>query len=887
MCIRDSSDTDGDGDVRDFDEVEVGDKVSLTSVDGSGEYTIVTISDVTGYRELVVSTESASGTIADDTPVSIVLDVASSGATGGGIEEAPEDGKQYARQDGDWSEVEATSGGGGDVEAQPPVAFKLSNSISKNNLVPNASPVEAEFDTAIYDSESGADLSNNAYIVQKSGLYNLAYNLIGTSLLDKIWNLNLRLYRKKKGESTSTIVTTFSENHGADSGRAGLTVTGTFLIELEKDTELTFKINSGADAHTDGELYYSGLSFSGHMVSSFTEGEVKEKEAVVMSARLTTNQTVTANDYELIKLDGVEHDDNSYYDTATGRFNPKVAGYYQVNHSVQAKDTIAVGTTSISRIIKNKDSLAIGPDNIYDGSYIRSTASDQMTNPISTGSHIIYMNGDDDYLELWGRNSEGTEILAVYRNTSFSAHLITGQSTGGGSGGGDYTPEKMVWEDKKAERELGKIYKNDNDVPLYVQIYTYANGSGKNAQMWIDGKYFGAMGNSSGSTEGLNTNLFVIPANSEYELRAGTNAPELKEWHEARMPVAVGTGGKTVAFRGELSANQTITKSTVHKINLSEASVDTDNALVDGKFKPSVAGYYQVSGSVFSASTDTAVQTVSYLHKNGTLITHGNSVRTTDGTVTGVVSSSVIIDVVYLNGTTDYLELHGFIDTAGTPIVDSNKVHTYLSAVLVSGGSASGDSIVTQEGTEVTVGDDDVTKTTLKGNIEYTAIKDYVALDNETRIYGRFYGETGGGAIYDSFAHTFRTGQKNGEVLVIEPNGHVKFKGLGSYADLTDTEFRIYSKAGVGGTYDGFNHLFRTKTGGESFQINYNGHVYYYNAPTTPSAPNMHLSESDGMIRRSTASTYTAEEVDKKLAIKDKLIEKLSDRLDKLEKKLK
>ena len=43
---------------------------------------------------------------------------------GGGIPEAPVDGKQYARKDADWSEVEATSGGG-DVEAQPPVAFDL------------------------------------------------------------------------------------------------------------------------------------------------------------------------------------------------------------------------------------------------------------------------------------------------------------------------------------------------------------------------------------------------------------------------------------------------------------------------------------------------------------------------------------------------------------------------------------------------------------------------------------------------------------------------------------------------------------------------------------------------------------------------------------------
>ena len=49
---------------------------------------------------------------------------------------------------------------------------------------------------------------------------------------------------------------------------------------------------------------------------------------------------------------------------------------------------------------------------------------------------------------------------------------------------------------------------------------------------------------------------------------------------------------------------------------------------------------------------------------------------------------------------------------------------------------------------------------------------------------------------------------------------------------------------------------------------------------------NLHIA-SNGVIYRATATTYTAEEVDQKLAIKDKLIEKLSARLDALEKRVK
>ena len=68
---------------------------------------------------------------------------------GGGIPEAPVDGKQYARKDADWSEVEATSGGS-DVEAQPPVAFDMiRNSVQTvtNNTATYVQFNEARVDT--------------------------------------------------------------------------------------------------------------------------------------------------------------------------------------------------------------------------------------------------------------------------------------------------------------------------------------------------------------------------------------------------------------------------------------------------------------------------------------------------------------------------------------------------------------------------------------------------------------------------------------------------------------------------------------------------------------------------------------------------------------------
>ena len=92
---------------------------------------------------------------------------------GGGIPEAPVDGKQYARKDADWSEVEATSGGG-DVEAQPPVAFRYE--IKSNQSSESSTPKDVKWDVASIDTDSCMNDDGN-YVVKKAGLYNFSFNV--------------------------------------------------------------------------------------------------------------------------------------------------------------------------------------------------------------------------------------------------------------------------------------------------------------------------------------------------------------------------------------------------------------------------------------------------------------------------------------------------------------------------------------------------------------------------------------------------------------------------------------------------------------------------------------------------------------------------------------
>ena len=148
---------------------------------------------------------------------------------------------------------------------------------------------------------------------------------------------------------------------------------------------------------------------------------------------------------------------------------------------------------------------------------------------------------------------------------------------------------------------------------------------------------------------------------------------------------------------------------------------------------------------------------------------------------------------------------------------------TFLSAVLVSGGSASGDSIWTESGNDVFFANND--------NGLYVNTEE----PNSVNLVG--YNGT-----------TFNDIWLRG--------GNTPNTGVGVMADGS---VKIPNAVNSTGTYS------NVSTGG---------------------VPNMYIAP-DGTFYRSTASFYSTEEVDKMLTIKDKLIEKLSARLDSLEKKVK
>ena len=111
------------------------------------------------------------------------------------------------------------------------------------------------------------------------------------------------------------------------------------------------------------------------------------------------------------------------------------------------------------------------------------------------------------------------------------------------------------------------------------------------------------------------------------------------------------------AFSAYLSSSQSpITTSTSTKIAFNTEEFDTNNNFAASRFTPTVAGYYQINARC--AGTGTYTRTFVSIYKNGVEYKRGN-----DYLVSGY--SAVVSSIVYCNGTSDYIEIYGWLLGSG------------------------------------------------------------------------------------------------------------------------------------------------------------------------------------------------------------------------------
>jgi len=127
------------------------------------------------------------------------------------------------------------------------------------------------------------------------------------------------------------------------------------------------------------------------------------------------------------------------------------------------------------------------------------------------------------------------------------------------------------------------------------------------------------------------------------------------------IPDATGTmmvSGNMPAFSAYASASQSVSVNTATKVTLDTEQFDTNNNFSSSRFTPTVAGYYQLNGIVRGNGTGlTAV--VAIFYKNGATYSAAQVATTS----TPYAEQVVLSDVIYLNGSTDYVELYGVVYT--------------------------------------------------------------------------------------------------------------------------------------------------------------------------------------------------------------------------------
>jgi hypothetical protein len=135
------------------------------------------------------------------------------------------------------------------------------------------------------------------------------------------------------------------------------------------------------------------------------------------------------------------------------------------------------------------------------------------------------------------------------------------------------------------------------------------------------------------------------------------------------------------AFSAYAGSGQNLTNGTFTKIQASTEEFDTnsnyDNA-TNYRFTPTVAGYYQVNGAIALASNAASFQVVIY--KNGNSFKKGLLTNTSAS-----LQQANVIALIYMNGSTDYIELYGFQGSGGTISTVSSSDLTYFQASMVRG----------------------------------------------------------------------------------------------------------------------------------------------------------------------------------------------------------
>jgi len=142
------------------------------------------------------------------------------------------------------------------------------------------------------------------------------------------------------------------------------------------------------------------------------------------------------------------------------------------------------------------------------------------------------------------------------------------------------------------------------------------------------------------------------------------SAPAVAGTRTLTLPAATGTvmvNGP--AFSATRTADQTFSNSTFTKLQVNTETFDTNSnydPTTNYRFTPTVEGYYQINGNISFDGDDAGFAQIG-IYKNGGVHNYGSGIINN----TSIGGQVFVASVIFLNGSTDYVELYGWQNSGG------------------------------------------------------------------------------------------------------------------------------------------------------------------------------------------------------------------------------
>ena len=214
-----------------------------------------------------------------------------------------------------------------------------------------------------------------------------------------------------------------------------------------------------------------------------------------------------------------------------------------------------------------------------------------------------------------------------------------------------------------------------------TNVYVVPNGSSTSAGV--------SVANNSSLT---NASKIVMATNgtTDTQIISGVNGSgsylPMSFYTNNTLAMQIGTNGQITvaatanpAFSAWASANQTFSSGVYTKIQCNTEEFDTNSNYntANYRFTPTVAGYYQLTGQFYINTGSSGGESLVTIFKNGSEFKRGTDIG---NNTAGSMISLGVSALVYLNGTTDYVEFYGYMSTGHTS--GSGQELTYFQGFL-------------------------------------------------------------------------------------------------------------------------------------------------------------------------------------------------------------